>query len=69
MSADSTRPPIADALRRIEDAFVEGAERSKAEPSADAIRAAEALLFAGGAPSPPPTWPKSLGRTSMSRRC
>ncbi len=50
MSADSSRPPIADALRRIEDAFVEGAERPRAEPSADAIRAAEALLFAGGEP-------------------
>lgn len=50
MSADSTRPPIADALRRIEDAFVEGAERAKAEPSVDAIRAAEAVLFAGGQP-------------------
>lgn len=56
MSADSTRPPqksqerpVADAMRRIEDAFVEGAER-KSEPSADTIRAAEALLFAGGAP-------------------
>ncbi|MGD9815261.1 MAG: SMC-Scp complex subunit ScpB [Hyphomonadaceae bacterium] len=43
-------PPLADAMRRIEDAFVEGAERSRAEPSADAIRAAEALLFAGGEP-------------------
>lgn len=43
-------PPLADAMRRIEDAFVEGAERPRAEPSADAIRAAEALLFAGGEP-------------------
>lgn len=48
MSADGPRAPIADAMRRIEDAFVEGAERARAEPSADAIRAAEALLFAGG---------------------
>lgn len=40
-------PPIADAMRRIEDAF---AERPRAAPSADAIRAAEALLFAGGEP-------------------
>jgi segregation and condensation protein B len=45
------RPPLADALRRIEDAFVETpADKPRAEPSADAIRAAEALLFAGGAP-------------------
>jgi segregation and condensation protein B len=43
-------PPLADAMRRIEDAFAEGAERARAEPSADAIRAAEALLFAGGEP-------------------
>ena len=42
-------PPHADAMRRIEDAFAEGA-RPRAEPSADAIRAAEALLFAGGEP-------------------
>jgi segregation and condensation protein B len=41
--------PLADQLRRIEDAFTEG-ERPRAEPSADAIRAAEALLFAGGEP-------------------
>ncbi|MGH6949264.1 MAG: SMC-Scp complex subunit ScpB [Vitreimonas sp.] len=40
-------PPLADAMRRIADAFGEG-ERPRAEPSADAIRAAEALLFAGG---------------------
>jgi segregation and condensation protein B len=39
--------PLADQLRRIEDAFAEG---PRAEPSADAIRAAEALLFAGGEP-------------------
>jgi segregation and condensation protein B len=41
-------PPLADALRRIEDAFGEGP--AKAGPSADALRAAEALLFAGGEP-------------------
>lgn len=35
-------------MRRIEDAF--DAERARAAPSADAIRAAEALLFAGGEP-------------------
>ena len=46
--ADGPRAPIADAMRRIEDAFVEGAPRGA--PSADALRAAEALLFAGGAP-------------------
>jgi len=39
--------PVADAMKRIEDAFTEG-ERSP--PSADAIRAVEALLFAGGEP-------------------
>ncbi|MFT3726980.1 MAG: SMC-Scp complex subunit ScpB [Terricaulis sp.] len=43
-------PPLADALRRIEDAFGEGERPAKAQPSADAIRAAEALLFAGGEP-------------------
>ncbi|MGQ0532876.1 MAG: SMC-Scp complex subunit ScpB [Caulobacteraceae bacterium] len=43
-------PPLADAMRRIEDAFADGGERPRAEPSADAIRAAEALLFAGGEP-------------------
>jgi len=41
--------PVADALKRIEDAFGEG-ERLRAPPSQDAIRAAEALLFAGGEP-------------------
>lgn len=50
MSAEN-EPPLADAMRRIEDAFVaEGGERQRAAPSADAIRAAEALLFAGGEP-------------------
>lgn len=43
-------PPHADAMRRIEDAFSEGGERARQAPSTDAIRAAEALLFAGGAP-------------------
>lgn len=43
-------PPLADAMRRIEDAFTEDAERRRGEPSADAVRAAEALLFAGGEP-------------------
>ena len=37
-------------MRRIEDAFTEGGDATRAEPSADAIRAAEALLFAGGEP-------------------
>lgn len=46
----SDSPPLADAMRRIEDAFAEGGERPRAVPSADAIRAAEALLFAGGEP-------------------
>jgi segregation and condensation protein B len=48
MSADNDTP-VADQMRRIEDAFTEG-ERPRAEPSTDAIRAAEALLFAGGEP-------------------
>ena len=44
-------PPLADAMRRIEDAFLEGGDRARRpEPSADALRAAEALLFAGGEP-------------------
>ena len=43
-------PPLAHAMRRIEDAFAEGAERQRGEPSPDALRAAEALLFAGGEP-------------------
>jgi segregation and condensation protein B len=47
MSADG-RPPLEDAIRRIEDAF--DAERTRPEPSDDAVRAAEALLFAGGEP-------------------
>ncbi len=42
--------PVADALRRIEDAFSEGGEQRRPPPSADAIRAAEALLFASGEP-------------------
>lgn len=41
-------PPLADAMRRIEDAF--GDEPRPRAPSTDAIRAAEALLFAGGEP-------------------
>jgi segregation and condensation protein B len=47
MNSDG-RPPLEDAMRRIEDAF--DAERPRAEPSPDSIRAAEALLFAGGEP-------------------
>lgn len=43
----SDEPPIADALRRIETAFAEGGRRN-APPSPEILRAAEALLFAGG---------------------
>ena len=42
--------PVADAMKRIEDAFQDGGERARAERSAEALRAAEALLFAGGEP-------------------
>ncbi len=42
-------PPLADAMRRLEYAFGEGEPR-RAPPSPDALRAAEALLFAGGEP-------------------
>lgn len=45
-----TSPPLADAMRRIEDAFADGGERPRAAPPPDAVRAAEALLFAGGEP-------------------
>ncbi len=53
-------PPLADAMRRIEDAFSEG-DRPRAAPSADAIRAAEALLFAGGEPIPAKDLGEKLG--------
>ncbi len=50
MSAEN-EAPVADQMRRIEDAFTEGGDGPpRAAPSADAIRAAEALLFAGGEP-------------------
>ncbi len=47
MNSDG-RPPLEEAMRRIEDAF--DAERAPGAPSEDAVRAAEALLFAGGEP-------------------
>jgi len=43
-------PPLADAMRRIEDAFGDAERAAKGAPSPDAVRAAEALLFAGGEP-------------------
>ncbi|MBL8536454.1 MAG: SMC-Scp complex subunit ScpB [Hyphomonadaceae bacterium] len=44
-------PPIVDALRRLEDAFGDADDRPRRfQPSQDALRAAEALLFAGGHP-------------------
>lgn len=48
MSAPDT--PISDHLRRLEDAFGDGERPARAPPSADAVRAVEALLFAGGEP-------------------
>ncbi len=47
MSRRAPEPPIADALRRIEDAFSESPHR---EPSEDALRAAEAILFSSPEP-------------------
>jgi segregation and condensation protein B len=41
---------LADAMRRLEDAFGDGERPLRAPPSEDAIRAVEALLFAGGEP-------------------
>jgi len=42
-------PPIADAMRRIEDAFSgEAKDGPRPAPSEEAVRAAEALLFASG---------------------
>lgn len=65
MSAPDTpsRPPLADTLRRIEDAFVEPTEdrAPRPEPSPDAIRAAEALLFAGGQPLTAASLAEKLG--------
>lgn len=49
MNQSDGEPPLAGAMRRIEGAFTEG-ERPSGGPSGDAIRAAEALLFAGGEP-------------------
>lgn len=47
MTASET--PVADVMKRLENAFGEG-DRQRAPPSQEAIRAAEALLFAGGEP-------------------
>jgi segregation and condensation protein B len=55
------RPPLEDAIRRIEDAFAEPGASARKGPSADAIRAAEALLFAGGAPMSAAALAEKLG--------
>jgi segregation and condensation protein B len=55
------RPPLEDAMRRIEDAFAEPGSAPAKQPSADAVRAAEALLFAGGAPLRAPALAEKLG--------
>lgn len=55
-------PPLADAMRRIEDAFGESGEPRRAPPSQEAIRAAEALLFAGGEPISAKALGEKLGR-------
>ncbi|MBY0563770.1 MAG: SMC-Scp complex subunit ScpB [Hyphomonadaceae bacterium] len=54
-------PPHAEAMRRIEDAFGDGDPPRKPPPSADAVRAAEALLFAGGQPVPAQVLAERLG--------
>lgn len=54
-------PPHAETMRRIEDAFGEGEPPRRAPPSADAVRAAEALLFAGGQPVPARALAEKLG--------
>jgi len=53
-------PPLADAMRRIEDAFGEDGPQ-RVPPSVDAIRAAEAILFAGGEPVPAKALGEKLG--------
>lgn len=57
--------PVADAIRRIEDAFGDppppGAQSGRREPSQDALRAAEALLFAGGQPMTAAALAEKLG--------
>lgn len=58
---ESDRPPLEDTMRRIEDAFVEGGEGRRGEPSADALRAAEAMLFAGGEPMTAKALAEKLG--------
>lgn len=57
----ASEPPHAEAIRRIEDAFGEGDQPRRAPQSPDAVRAAEALLFAGGQPVPAKALAERLG--------
>ncbi|HVY85219.1 MAG TPA: SMC-Scp complex subunit ScpB [Caulobacterales bacterium] len=64
--SETSRPPMADAYRRIEETFAESdasddKPAEKREPSPDAIRAAEALLFAGGQPMTAAALAEKLG--------
>jgi segregation and condensation protein B len=52
---------LADQMRRIEEAFAETARERRAEPSKDALRAAEAILFASGEAVPASDLAAKLG--------
>ncbi|MES1199773.1 MAG: SMC-Scp complex subunit ScpB [Pseudomonadota bacterium] len=63
--SETSRPPMADAYARIEETFepagAPGEVPERPEPSADAIRAAEAMLFAGGQPMTAAALAEKLG--------